>query len=206
MIVEETPKETEPQLTTRPSFARSALLLSIGNIASRVLGLVREMVIARTFEPKLVGVFTVASQVPTLLYDLLIGGMLSAALVPVLSAYAQQDRREFVRLVNVLITLFTCLLALLALLLLWGAPTVTWLLAGGFDATDPHLFTLTTTLIRLVTPAIWLFGMAGVLTAVLYALQRFTWPALATALAPATAFTAATAPTTATAPTIGNSG
>lgn len=182
MIVEETPKETEPQLTTRPSFARSALLLSIGNIASRVLGLVREMVIARTFEPKLVGVFTVASQVPTLLYDLLIGGMLSAALVPVLSAYAQQDRREFVRLVNVLITLFTCLLALLALLLLWGAPTVTWLLAGGFDATDPHLFTLTTTLIRLVTPAIWLFGMAGVLTAVLYALQRFTWPALATAL------------------------
>lgn len=182
MIVEKTPNETETQQTMRPSFARSALLLSIGNIASRVLGLVREMVIARTFEPKLVGVFTVASQVPTLLYDLLIGGMLSAALVPVLSAYAQGDRREFVRLVNVLITLFTCLLALLALLLLWAAPTVTWLLAGGFDATDPQLFALTTTLIRLVTPAIWLFGMAGVLTAVLYALQRFTWPALATAL------------------------
>lgn len=182
MIVEKTPTETDTQFIAQPSFARSALLLSIGNIASRALGLAREMVIARAFDPKLVGVFTVASQVPTLLYDLLIGGMLSAALVPVLSAYAQQDRREFVRLVNVLITLFTCLLALLTLLLLWGAPTITWLLAGGFGTTDPHLVDLTTTLIRLVTPAIWLFGMAGVLTAVLYALQRFTWPALATAL------------------------
>ncbi len=182
MIVEKTAQETETQLTSRPSFARSALLLSIGNIASRVLGLVREMVIARTFEPRLVGVFTVASQVPTLLYDLLIGGMLSAALVPVLSAYTQQDRREFIRLVNLLLTLFAALLALLVLLLLWTAPTITWLLAGGFDATDPQLLALTTTLIRLITPSIWLFGIAGVLTAILYALQRFTWPALATAL------------------------
>lgn len=181
MIVEETPTKIE-SVSTRPSFARSALLLSIGNVASRVLGLVREMVIARTFDPKLVGVFTVASQVPTLLYDLLIGGMLSAALVPVLSAYTQHDRREFLRLVNLLLTLFAALLALLVGLLLWTAPTVTWLLAGGFDTTDPQLLTLTTTLIRLVTPAIWLFGMAGVLTAILYALQRFTWPALATAL------------------------
>ena len=182
MIVEKPQTETETQLVARPGFARSAALLSVGNVASRILSLVREMVIARTFDVKLVGVFTVASQVPTLLYDLLIGGMLSAALVPVLSAYTQQDRREFIRLVNLLLTLFAALLALLVLLLLWTAPTVTWLLAGGFDTTDPQLLALTTTLVRLITPAIWLFGMAGVLTAILYALQRFTWPALAAAL------------------------
>lgn len=162
--------------------ARSAVLLSVGNIASRILGLAREMVIRRLFEDRLVGVFTVASQVPTLLYDLLIGGMLSAALVPVLSAYAQQDRREFVRLVNVLLTLFTLLLTFLTAGLLVAAPQLTWLLAGGFDATDPELLILTTSLIRLLTPAIWLFSMAGLLTAVLYTLQRFTWPALATAI------------------------
>lgn len=171
-------------LATAPpgGLARSALLLSIGNVASRTLGLAREMVIARTFDLRLVGAFTVASQVPTLLYDLLIGGMLSAALVPVLSAYAHQDRREFVRLVSLLLTLFTFLLTLLTVVLLLAAPQLTWLLAGGFDATDPELLVLTTTLIRLVTPAIWLFSMAGLLTAVLYALQRFTWPALATAI------------------------
>lgn len=182
MNAQELSEEGERKRAVPSGLARSAALLSIGNVASRVLGLTREMVIARTFDVRLVGVFTVASQVPTLLYDLLIGGMLSAALVPVLSAYAQQDQRAFVRLVNVLLTVFTVLLTLLTVALLLGAPQVTWLLAGGFDASDPDLLTLTTHLIRLVTPAIWLFGMAGLLTAMLYALQRFTWPALATAL------------------------
>lgn len=182
MITQEVPAEGEVKATAASGFAQSAFLLSIGNIASRLLGLVREMVIARTFDGRLVGVFTVASQVPTLLYDLLIGGMLSAALVPVLSAYVQQDRREFIRLVNVLLTLFTLLLTLLTLVLLLAAPQLTWLLAGGFDVTDPELLVLTTQLIRLVTPAIWLFSLAGLLTAVLYSLQRFTWPALTTAV------------------------
>lgn len=168
--------------TPSDSLGRSALLLSIGNIASRVLGLAREMVIARTFDDALVSAFTVASQVPTLLYDFLIGGMLSAALVPVLSDYAHRDRNEFARLVGLLLTLFGTLLLILTGLLYLAAPQVAWLLAGGFSQTDPTLLPLTTELIRAITPAVWLFSMAGLLTAVLYALQRFTWPALATAL------------------------
>ncbi len=182
MIADDTPHDPELQAARTVGLARSALLLSIGNIASRVLGLTREMVIARLFDTRLVGAFTIASQVPTLLYDLLIGGMLSAALVPVLSAYANQDRREFDRLVSLLLTCFSVVLTLLTLGLFFCAPQVAWLLAGGFTITDPALLPLTITLIQLITPAIWLFCMAGLLTAVLYALQRFTWPALATAI------------------------
>ncbi|MEZ4861903.1 MAG: murein biosynthesis integral membrane protein MurJ [Caldilineaceae bacterium] len=171
-----------PEQAPDAGLGQSALLLSIGNVASRALGLVREMVIARTFTPTLVGAFTVAGQVPTLLYDFLVGGMLSAALVPVLSAYAQQDRREFARLVSTLFTLFGLILAVLTLILYTLTPHITWLLAAGFDAFDPTLLPLTIQLIRAITPAIWLLSMAGLLTAVLYALQRFTWPALATAI------------------------
>ncbi len=161
--------------------ARSALLLSVGNVASRVLGLAREIVIARTFPLAEVSAFTIASQVPTLLYDFLIGGMLSAALVPVLSDYAERGRREFAQLVSLLLTLFASILAILTVLLYFFAPQVTNLMSS-FDKTDPALVLLTTTLIRQIAPAIWLFSMAGLLTAVLYALRRFTWPALATAL------------------------
>jgi putative peptidoglycan lipid II flippase len=160
--------------------ARSALLLSIGNIASRLLGLVRETVIARTFPLAQVSAFTVASQVPTLLYDFLIGGMLSAALVPVLSDYAGRGRQEFTRLVSLLVTIFFLLLALLTVALYLLAPQVADLLTL-FDEQDATLL-LTTQLIRQISPAIWLFSMAGLLTAILYALRRFTWPALATAL------------------------
>jgi putative peptidoglycan lipid II flippase len=166
------------------SLFRSATLLSIGNVASRVLGLVREVVIANLFGPSgLVSAFTVASMVPTMLYDFLIGGMLSAALVPVLSDYTRPERRaELTRLLGALISLLAVTLALIVLVLQLTAPQVAWLLAGGFKDFDPTLLPLTVQLIRWISPAVWFFSMAGLLTAILYSLQRFTFPALATAI------------------------
>ncbi|MCC9078621.1 murein biosynthesis integral membrane protein MurJ [Litorilinea aerophila] len=170
--------------TPQEGLARSAGLLSVGNAASRVLGLVREMVIAYYFGASgQVSAFRVASQVPTMLYDFLIGGMLSAALVPVLSEYARLRRRsEFYALVGALISVFAVVLAGLVLLLELAAPWLAWLLAAGLGEWDPALLTLTTRLIRLAAPAVWLLSMAGLFTGMLYALQRFTFPALATAI------------------------
>lgn len=166
-----------------PSLARSAGLLSLGSIASRAFGLVREMVISHYFGATgQVSAFRIAAQAPTLLYDFLIGGMLSAALVPVLSDYARRERGAFVRLVQVLITLFMVVLAALTLLLELAAPWLTALLAGGFRTEHPDLLALTTWLIRLSAPMVWLLGVAGVLAAALYAQHRFSFPALATAI------------------------
>ncbi len=187
-----------------PGLARSAGLLALGSVGSRVVGLLREMVIATWFGAGgPVSAFRVAAQVPTLLYDLLVGGMLSAALVPVLSQTiqrsgetaqrsgdtaqrsgdtAQRDRSEFARLAGVLLGVFGTLLALLAVALWAAAPWLATLLAGGFRAENPELLALTTRLLRLMAPAVWFFSLAGLLTAFLYALQRFSFPALATAL------------------------
>ncbi len=167
-----------------PGLARSAGILAVGNIASRVLGLAREMLIAAYFGASgPVSAFTVASMVPTMLYDFLIGGMLSAALVPVLSQYARPERRqELIRLVGALVSLLALTLAGVVLLLQWTAPQVAWLLAGGFQDFDPSLLPLTVRLIRLLAPVVWFTSMAGLLMALLYALQRFTFPALATAI------------------------
>jgi putative peptidoglycan lipid II flippase len=62
------------------------------------------------------------------------------------------------------------------------APLLAGLLAGGFRTEHPQLLQLTTILIRSLAPVVWVFGMAGVITAVLYARQRFTAPAVATTL------------------------
>ncbi|MCX6049922.1 MAG: murein biosynthesis integral membrane protein MurJ [Chloroflexi bacterium] len=164
--------------------ARSASVLSIGNLASRVLGLVREILITRYFGATgQVSAFRVASQVPSLLYDFLVGGMLSAALVPVLSEYAQVRKRdEFAQLAGMLISLLTIILILLVLALELTAPAIAWLMAGGFRTSNPELLPLTVTLMRLMAPAVWLFSMAGLLTAMLYAWHRFTFPAVATTI------------------------
>ncbi len=163
---------------------RSASVLALGNLAGRILGLAREMVIAALFGASgQVSAFRVASQVATLLYDFLIGGMLSAALVPVLSETLRlRTRVDFVRLVGVLMGVASVVLAGVTLLLLLAAPLVTRLIAGGFVSSDPDLAQLTTDLIRLIAPAVWLLGMSGLFMAVLFALQRFTFPALAAAV------------------------
>ena len=138
-----------------------------------------------------------------MLYDFLIGGMLSAALVPVLSDHARLDHKqadaaeevasaskgkqvgpnpELVRLVGALLSLAVVTLAGLAVLMVVFAPQVAGLLAGGFDDLDPTLLPLTARLLRLMAPVVWFVSMAGLLTAVLFALQRFSFPALASAI------------------------
>lgn len=169
--------------SSAPGLARSASVLAAGNLASRVLGLLREMLIAAYFGASgTVSAYRVAAQAPILIYDFLIGGMLSAALVPVLSDYARRGKAEFTQLVSILVTFFALVLALLMLLLALAAPQLAALLAGGFERHNPALLELTAQLIRLLTPLVWLLGMAGVVSAGLYALQRFTMPALATAV------------------------
>ncbi len=179
------PSATEPtQGAEDPGLGRSAGVLAIGNLAGRVLGLGREMVIAALFGASgQVSAFRVASQVAALLYDFLIGGMLSAALVPVLSETLRlRGRPDFARLVATLVGAGSVILAGVTLLLMLAAPLVTRLMAGGFFAADPELAQLTSGLIRLTAPAVWLLGMSGLFMAVLFALQRFTFPALAAAV------------------------
>jgi putative peptidoglycan lipid II flippase len=91
----------ESQPTAQPALAGSATLLAIGSATSRIFGLAREVMITSLFGATgEVSAFRLASQVPVLLYDFLIGGMLSAALVPVLSQYIQvRGRGEFAKLI-----------------------------------------------------------------------------------------------------------
>lgn len=163
--------------------ARNASWLALGNIASRGFGLLRENVIADHFGAGgEVSAFRIALQIPTLLYDFLVGGMLSAALIPVLSETAQRGRRDYVQLVHSLVAIFTVGLTLLVLLLVWAAPFFARVMAVGFLTQHPELFTLTIGLIRQTAPLIWLLGLTGLLTAVLYTQHQFSLPALATAI------------------------
>jgi len=160
--------------------ARAAGIIALGNVASRVLGLVRETVIAHLFGATgLVSAFRVASILPTMLYDLLIGGMVSSALVPVFSGYAAQEREELWRVASLMLCLTALVLSLVAVVLEFLAPQAAWLLSGGFD---PELLAQTTKLMRITIPAVIFMSLSGVLTGLLYALKRFAYPAFTTAV------------------------
>jgi putative peptidoglycan lipid II flippase len=161
--------------------ARAAGIIALGNIASRVLGLVRVQLIAYLFGASgLVSVFYVASAVPTMIYDLLIGGTLSAALVPVFSQVVDQEGRPALWAVfSRVVSLVAVVLAVLVLLIELLAPQIAWLLGGGFE---PELQAALARMLRILAPAVLFFGLSGMVTGLLYALKRFTYPAFGAAV------------------------
>ena len=176
--------------TSGEGIARAAGILSLGNVASRVLGLVRQTVIADLFGASpYVSAFVAAARVPTMIYDLLIGGLLSAALVPVFSDYASpQKRQELWHIFSIVLSLAVVILGLIVILLELFAPHVAWLLGSGFDA---QLQAVTTKMIRIILPAVLFFGLSGMVTGLLYTLKRFTYPAFGAAIYNAGIITAA---------------
>jgi putative peptidoglycan lipid II flippase len=85
-------------------------------------------------------------------------------------------------LVGILLSLFTAVLGIAVIALELAAPLLARLLAGGFVYSDPELLNLTIFMIRLVAPTVFFLCLAGVMTAILYSMHRFTFPALATAV------------------------
>lgn len=160
--------------------AQAAVVLSLGNVLSRLLGLARELVIADLFGATgLVSVLRVAITIPTMIYDLLVGGMISAALVPVFSDYASPERRtDLWRIASILLSGATVVLTLAVLLLEVLAPGLVWALGSGYDAS---LQEEAVGLVRLVLPATLFISLSGIVAALLYALKRFRYPAFTAA-------------------------
>jgi len=159
---------------------RAATIIAIGNVASRVLGLVRETVIAYLFGATgYVSVFRVAATLAQTLYDFLVGGMVSAALVPVFSDFASRENRdELWRVASVVLNVIAVGLALAILLLEIFAPQVVFILGSGYDAA---LQDAAVGMVRLILPAILFLGMSGVVTGLFYSLKQFKYPAFTTA-------------------------
>lgn len=161
------------------SVAIAAAVIALGNIVSRLLGLVREQVMAALFgATAATDAFVAASAVPQIVYDLLVGSAITAALVPIL-VDAVDDEDRLWRLLSTLLTLVALMLVVVGVVLGLAAPFVVSLLAAGFA---PDVQAAAVPMVRLMLVAVVLQGLAGVLTAVLYARRRVTLPAFAAAV------------------------
>jgi putative peptidoglycan lipid II flippase len=177
--LDETEKPVAPR--KRSSVARSAGIVSLAVMASRVLGLVREMVFAYFFGASKSfanDAYVIAFRIPNLLRDLFAEGALSSAFVPVFSDYLiNRDEKEAFRLSNLVATgLIVVLGTFVVLGVVFAAPLVAFI-APGFQA-DPAKFELTVRLTRIMMPFILLVALAAQAMGVLNARDRFGIPAL----------------------------
>lgn len=152
-------------------------------MTSRVLGLVREQVMAYLFGAgNAVDAFNVAFRIPNLVRDLFAEGAMSAAFVPTFTRYLTKDGRAAAWRLgsHVLNALLVMTLALVVLGEFFAEPLVR-LLAGAFEEV-PGKFELTVSMTRVMLPFLTLVALAAACMGMLNSLDRYFVPALAPAL------------------------
>ena len=145
---------------------------------SRVLGLVRDIVLAGFMGASAnADAFFVAFKIPNFLRRLFAEGAFAQAFVPVLADYKADGSMEAVRaLINRIAGVLGGVVLLITGLAVLAAPVVAALFAPGFIS-DPHKFQLTTAMIRVTFPYLFLISMTGFCGAILNSYGRFTVPA-----------------------------
>lgn len=151
----------------------------MGNIASRVLGLGREVVLSNLFgASRALEAFNNAVLVTRSLFDLLIAGHVNSAIVPVLSEIdAKHGRASLWRVLAALAGIVVLALAGVVIVMIAAALPVARMIGGDAATVDE-----TAGLIRLTAPALLLMCLFALYSGALYALRIFTYPALAAAV------------------------
>jgi len=159
-------------------FTAAALLLAASVLLSRLLGFVREMVLAYQLgtSPEL-GAYYAAFQIPDILNYFLAGGALSIAFVPFYTrARAEQGEAEAARLLATVLGTMTTLAVIASGVLWWQADALVTL---QFPRFVPEMHALTVRLTRIVIPAQIFFVAGGIVRAALMAQGSFRTQALA---------------------------
>jgi len=162
---------------TTGSVARAAGIVMFFVLVSRILGFVRERAIAEVFgRTGVTDVFFAAFSIPDLMYQLLVGGALSSAFIPVFTQYlAKGEEREAWRAASSFLNLIVLALVCLMVLGVIFTPSLAPLVGIGFGGEQRELLIL---LMRVTFPAVFFTALSGLAMGVLHSYQRFTLPAL----------------------------
>jgi len=162
----------------KKNLIKSTGVIGAATAISRVLGFVRDIVIANFFGTGLVAqAFFVAFRIPNSLRDIVGEGAANAAIVPVLTGYkAKGEDKEFLRASKVLFNISFASLSILTLIGIIISPLIVRLVAPGFIRT-PSILQLTIQLNRTIFPYLILIGLTAYTMGVLNTKRHFAGPA-----------------------------
>jgi putative peptidoglycan lipid II flippase len=172
-----------PEPTTSSRLARSAASAGLATMTSRILGVVREQVVASYFGAgAAMDAYNVAFRIPNLLRDLFAEGAMSAAFVPTFTRTLTTSGKESAwRLGNhVINALIVVTGALVVIGIVFAEPLVLVLAAERYTS-DPGQLALTVQLARIMLPTLTLIALAAAFMGMLNSLQHYFIPALSPA-------------------------
>ncbi|HLB51094.1 MAG TPA: murein biosynthesis integral membrane protein MurJ [Patescibacteria group bacterium] len=154
------------------SIGGAALVVAIAGIASRILGLVRDRVLASTFGAgDVLDVYYAAFRIPDLVFDLLVLGALGAAFVPVfMQLMEKQKMKEAWELASGILTLLIVIVMGVSVLFMIFAPSLMHIIVPGFTREKLELTTLLT---RIMFLSPLFLGISAVFGGILISFKRF---------------------------------
>ncbi len=157
------------------SLARNSAVMAAGSIVSRVTGLLRTVVISAAIGAQFVANdYNLANTLPNMVYELLLGGVMSSVIVPLLMRARTKDADKGEAYAQRLLSLATIFLGGATLAAVAAAPLLTLLFrSSNSTAADSHLVTV---LSYLLLPEIFFYGVAALIAAILNTRGHFAAP------------------------------
>lgn len=170
-------------MSARGRIARAAGVMSVATFISRVLGYIRDMIVAGYFGATgTADAFYVASRIPNLLRDLFAEGATSSAFVPVLTEYQTRcGEGEANKLVNATFQFIIVVVGLICVAGVILAPAIVTVIAPGF-LKNPQKLSETIFLTRIMFPFLFFISLASLTMGALNTRRVFFVPALAPAM------------------------
>jgi putative peptidoglycan lipid II flippase len=172
---EENSDSSGPSTTGRVAAAAGIMVAAV--LASRVLALVRDMVVSYYFGAGMTtDAYKAAFSLPDLLYYLIAGGALSSAFIPVFTEYLTRGDEDGAW--HIFSVFGTVLVVVLSLVVGLGEIFTEWLILPLCPGFTPQKLALAVSLTRIILPAQIFFFVGGLMMSTLYARNHFLMPAL----------------------------
>jgi putative peptidoglycan lipid II flippase len=164
-----------PEVVGETSAAANSAVMAIGSLVSRGTGFLRTLALTAALGGAAVGdAYTTAQIFPGMVYEFLLGGILTSVLIPVLVRRRKTDDDRGQAYAQRLLTLAVIALAVAAVLAVAIAPVLTWLYASDQQSGDYR--GLVNALSRLMLPMIFFTGLSALISAVLNTRGHFAAP------------------------------
>jgi len=169
------PEPSSPKVSQSKGLLKSSSIVSVMTLLSRILGLLRDILVASYFGAR-ADAFFVAFKIPNFFRRLFAEGAFSVAFVPVLSQYKVQDK-DVKGLVKAVSGALLAILGPFTVIAVAAAPILTWVFAPGF-ADEVDKFALTSDLLRITFPYLLLISLTAFYGSVLNTYGQFAIPAV----------------------------
>lgn len=168
-------------MSEKKNIARAAGVLGAATILSRIMGMVRDMIVSRLFGAGFAtDAFFAAFQIPNMLRRFFAEGALTSAFVPIFSEwYTQKGEREAREVANICFTVLTIVMALVTVAGIVFSPIIVSIMFPGFKV-QPDKLELTVQLNRLMFPYIFFISLVALCMGILNTVRHFFTPAIST--------------------------